>query len=244
MSVFRISKNKNYTVMSNYHLREKEMSLKAKGLLSLMLSLPNEWDYSINGLVSICKENEKAIKSTLKELQTFGYLKITKLMPNKDMNRARIEYVYDVYEYPQRALKQEVQNVEVEGVGVQKEGQLNNKELNNKELNTNNKESKRERDTFDEIIERYTEDEYIRGLLIDWLKVRKVKRAANTNRAIELNINKLDRLAQESKLSVKEYLEEVIARGWTAFYKINDFNKSNALSERNNANKDYSGDWD
>ena len=110
--------------------------------------------------------------------------------------------------------------------------------------NINLKESKRERDTFDEIIERYTEDEYIRGLLIDWLKVRKVKRAANTNRAIELNINKLDRLAQESKLSVKKYLEEVISRGWTAFYKINDFNKSNGVSERNNANKDYSGDWD
>ena len=124
--------------------------------------------------------------------------------------------------------------------------QLQNKDssISNSSIKYSFKESKRERDTFDEIIERYTEDEYIRGLLIDWLKVRKVKRAANTNRAIELNINKLDRIAQESKLSVKEYLEEVIARGWTAFYKINDFNKSNGVSERNNANKDYSGDWD
>ena len=58
MSVFRINKTKNYTVMSNHHLREKKMSLKAKGLLSMMLSLPDDWNYSIAGLVSICKENE------------------------------------------------------------------------------------------------------------------------------------------------------------------------------------------
>ena len=73
MSVVRINKNKNYTVMSNYHLRDKNMSLKAIGLLSKMLSLPDDWDYSISGLVSICKENETAIKNTLKELEKFGY---------------------------------------------------------------------------------------------------------------------------------------------------------------------------
>ena len=78
MSIFRVEKNKNYTTMSNYHLRETKMSLKAIGLLSKILSLPDDWDYTIAGLVSICKENETAIKSTLKELQTFGYLEIVK----------------------------------------------------------------------------------------------------------------------------------------------------------------------
>ena len=72
--VFKIEKNKNYTVMSNYHLRDKNLSLKAKGLLSFMLSLPEDWDYSINGLVSICKEEETAIKSALKELKINKYL--------------------------------------------------------------------------------------------------------------------------------------------------------------------------
>ena len=61
MSVFRIDKNGNYTVMSNYHLRDRRLSYKAKGLLSFMLSLPDDWDYSINGLVSISKESIKAI---------------------------------------------------------------------------------------------------------------------------------------------------------------------------------------
>ena len=59
MAVFKIEKNKNYTVMSNYHLRDKRMSLKAKGLLSFMLSLPEDWDYSINGLVKVSKEGKK-----------------------------------------------------------------------------------------------------------------------------------------------------------------------------------------
>ena len=78
MSVFKIEKNKNYTVMSNYHLRDKNLSYKAKGLLSFMLSLPEDWDYSINGLVSISKEKVKAIRNILQELQRYGYLVIEK----------------------------------------------------------------------------------------------------------------------------------------------------------------------
>lgn len=99
MAVTKAHKAKDYIAMSNNHLKEKEMSLKAKGLLSMMLSLPEEWDYSIAGLVAICKENETAIKSTLKELKEFGYLKVTKKMPN-ETKTGRIEYVYDIYEQP------------------------------------------------------------------------------------------------------------------------------------------------
>lgn len=62
MSVFRVEKSKNYTVMSNHHLRNKKLSLKSKGLLSLMLSLPDEWDYTLKGLSMICKEGIDAIR--------------------------------------------------------------------------------------------------------------------------------------------------------------------------------------
>ena len=72
MSIIRVHKSKNFTVMSNYHLRDKNLSLKAKGLLSVMLSLPEDWDYSISGLCSILKENKTAIKSALRELQDNG----------------------------------------------------------------------------------------------------------------------------------------------------------------------------
>lgn len=105
MSIVRINKTDRYTVMSNYHFWEKKMSLKAKGMLSFMLSLPDDWVYSIRGLVSLCKENELAIKNILKELQQFGYLEVKKLLPNKEENRTRIEYVYTVYEKPQEHKK-------------------------------------------------------------------------------------------------------------------------------------------
>ena len=140
MSVFRVNKTKDYVTMSKTHLKEKGMSLKAKGLLSEMLGLPDEWDYSINGLVSINKENESAIKSTLSELKDFGYLKITKLMPNATTS-GRIEYIYDIYEKPiQEGKKQEVENqpLEIQPLEIQpieNPTQLNNKELSNKELN-------------------------------------------------------------------------------------------------------------
>ena len=79
MSVFRVEKNNNYTVMANYHLRDKGLTLKAKGLLSYMLSLPEDWDYSLNGLASLNKEGIKAIKNIITELKKHGYLKIMKL---------------------------------------------------------------------------------------------------------------------------------------------------------------------
>lgn len=74
MSVFRVEKTKNYTTMSNHHLRDKNLSLKAKGLLSQMLSLPEDWDYTLKGLSVINKEKVDAIRSAVKELEQAGYL--------------------------------------------------------------------------------------------------------------------------------------------------------------------------
>ena len=74
MGVFRVEKNKNYTVMSNMHLRDKELSLKAKGLLSLMLSLPDDWDYTLRGLAAINKESINTISGIVNELIEHGYI--------------------------------------------------------------------------------------------------------------------------------------------------------------------------
>jgi hypothetical protein len=152
MAIFRTHKNQNYTVMSNYHLKEKNMSLKAKGLLSVMLSLPDDWDYSLAGLVAICKENETAVKSALKELKDFGYIRIDKLMPN-ETESGRIEYVYNVFEQPQNISKQEhkkqaLENQPLENQPIENQVQLNTKKQNTKELNTkkikNKKNSKKD----------------------------------------------------------------------------------------------------
>lgn len=73
MAVFRIEKTRDFTVMSNHHLRNPRLSLKAKGLLSLMLSLPEDWDYTTKGLAYICKDGIDAISTTLRELEEQGY---------------------------------------------------------------------------------------------------------------------------------------------------------------------------
>lgn len=141
MAIFRVNKNKDYTVMSNYHLRDKNMSFKAKGLLSMMLSLPDDWDYSIKGIASISKENEKAIKIILNELKELGYLRIIKLKPNETKS-GRIEYIYDIYEMSvykkQEYQKQGVEFQEVEKQEVEKVGQINTNIQNTKKQNTNN----------------------------------------------------------------------------------------------------------
>lgn len=144
--IFRVNKTSDYVVMSNRHFREKNMSLKAKGLLSEMLSLPDDWDYSIAGLAAINKESVTSIKSALAELQDFGYLIIEKFYPDKSSS-GRIEYVYNVYEYPQNQVgdnqpieKQEVENQPLENQSVENRMQYNNKKqnINNKNINKQN----------------------------------------------------------------------------------------------------------
>lgn len=99
MAVMRVHKNANYTVMSNTHFKEKGMSLKAKGLLSLMLSLPDDWDYSIAGLATLSKDGKDSVMSALKELEAFGYLIRTRLTDERGRFAG---YDYDIFEAPRR----------------------------------------------------------------------------------------------------------------------------------------------
>lgn len=90
------NREKGYIVMGNYHLKDRRLSLKAKGLLSLMLSLPNNWDYSILGLSSICVESRDTIRKILNELKVNKYLKV---IETRDEN-GRFDYEYIIYEKP------------------------------------------------------------------------------------------------------------------------------------------------
>ena len=91
MAVFRIEKTRDYTVMSNHHLRDKSLSLKAKGLLSLMLSLPEEWDYTTKGLARICKDGVDSICAGVQELEEHGYV-IRQRVRNPNGQLGAIEY--------------------------------------------------------------------------------------------------------------------------------------------------------
>ena len=98
MAVFRVERNKGYTVMSNHHLRNKELSLKAKGLLSQMLSLPEDWDYTLAGLSHINREKIDAIREAIKELERAGYIVRSRERDEKGRLRGA-DYV--IFEQPQ-----------------------------------------------------------------------------------------------------------------------------------------------
>ena len=115
MPVMRVNKNKNYTAMSNTHLRDLNLSLKARGLLSTILSLPENWNYSIGGLVAICKENESSVKSGLNELKNAGYMVVEKLYSDES-GTGKFKYIYNIFENPEdsKELREQIKRKESE----------------------------------------------------------------------------------------------------------------------------------
>ena len=106
MAVFRIEKTRDYTVMSNHHLRNRGLSLKAKGLLSLMLSLPEEWDYTTKGLAYICKDGVDSISAGIRELEEQGYLRRQRLR-NANGQLGAIEYTIMEQPIPPKPVQEE-----------------------------------------------------------------------------------------------------------------------------------------
>ena len=153
MAVFRVQKTQNYTIMSNYHLNDKELSLKAKGLLSLMLSLPDSWDYTTRGLASICKEGVDGIRATVRELENAGYI-IRRRVRDQSGQVRGMEYT--VFEQPQKPEPEKPVQAEPErekpvqakpaqeNPAQENPAQENPTQLNTKE--TNNENSKYESD--------------------------------------------------------------------------------------------------
>ena len=142
MAVFRIDKTREYTVMSNHHLRNTELSLKAKGLLSLMLSLPENWDYTTKGLAAICKDGIDSISSCIRELEKHGYI-IRERMRNEKGQLTTIEYT--ILEQPKNTPPERekpirenpVLDIPAQAEPIQENtAQLNTNKSNIKELNT------------------------------------------------------------------------------------------------------------
>lgn len=249
MSVIRINKTSNYTVISNYHFKEKEMSLKAKGLLSLMLSLPEDWNYTVDGLVSLCKENETAIISTLKELKEFGYLKVDKLMPNQTKS-GKIEYVYNIFEQPclqdlenQDLEKQDLENLCLENQGLENQGQLNtNNKINyNCNLYTNNKKESITSNTKEKEKEKHRFGEYGRILLTDNQYENLIKEYGKEK--VDIQIQKLDEYIQsnDNKNKYKDFnlvLRKSIRENW---FNNNIRNSKNYKPNNKTSDEDIGG---
>ena len=141
MAVFRVERTRDYTVMCNHHLKDSGLSLKAKGLLSMMLSLPDEWNYSTRGLAAICKEGVDAIGKTLKELEQAGYI-VRRQLRGADGRICDTEYtIYEQPRPPDTALP-DTENPyldipDMEQPDTDNPAQLNTKKSNTKQSNTN-----------------------------------------------------------------------------------------------------------
>ena len=208
MSVFRIQKTANYTVMSNHHFKEKRMSLKSKGLLSLMLSLPDTWDYSISGLATLSKDGKDSIMSALVELEKFGYLTRTRLTNDKGQF-AGVEY--NIFELPQRDFptsdnpSEEDRNVE--NPNAEKQGQLNNLPI---------------KDLLDEVYELLsTKGEYdaeLISLYRDYIKMRNKIEAPITEEGLSKLIDRAKRLSKGNMRVEKILLEAAVINNWKNIY--------------------------
>ena len=143
MAVFRVERTRDYTVMCNHHLKDSNLSLKAKGLLSMMLSLPDEWNYTTRGLAAICKEGVDAIGKTLKELELAGYI-IRRQLRGKDGRISDTEYT--IFEKPRKPSPPDttlpdtenpyLDNPDTEAPDTDTPAQLNTKKSNTQKSNT------------------------------------------------------------------------------------------------------------
>ena len=218
MAIVRVVKNKDYTVMSNAHLHDKRLSLKAVGLLSIVLSLPDNWHYTVKGLVGSVKDGERAVNGALSELKKCGYLQVNKLYPNSE--RSKIEYQYVFYEKPQ-----DLQNVDLQNVGayINTNKQSTNKQ-NTKELNTNEyKEKNIKKESVNSVIAEYTESKDLQDALHDFVDMRTKVRKPLTVRAMKLSLNELDKLAVDDMTKIA-IVNQSIVHSWLTFYKLQNNN--------------------
>ena len=229
MAKIRVNNAKGFTVMSNYHFQDKEISLKAKGLLGLMLSLPSNWDYSVNGLVAIVKENKAAVQTALKELEEHKYLKRTRVQDET----GRFDYIYDIYEKPYDKLPctenrcTDIQCTEVRCTENQPQINTNKQSTNKqntKELNTNEyKEKNIKKETVNSVIAEYTENKDLQDALHDFVDMRTKARKPLTVRAMKLSLNELDKLALDDVTKIA-IVNQSIMHNWLTFYKLQNNN--------------------
>lgn len=221
MATVRVHKTENYTVMSNYHFKERGMSLKAKGLLSLMLSLPDTWNYSISGLVKLSKDGKDGVMSALAELEKYGYLHRVRIKDDKG-KFSGIEY--NIYEAPQKEKPIAEKPTEAKQ-NAENPLQLNTKELNNKELTTN-------KDIYRELLNDIKDIE-LKSLYEEYIEMREDMKAPLSKRGLEMLINRNERISNLDIELQKALLEAAIMNNWKSVYLPNeqDIQNNNTLAK-------------
>lgn len=232
MAIFRVHKDNNFTVISNDLIRDKRLSLKARGLMILMLSLPDDWDFSVAGLASINQESEKTIKTMLAELKEFGYLVVTKKMPNETDSK-KIEYIYDLFEIPENE-NQGTQNQHVDEQPIENSRQLNKEEQRKEEQSTSKEKSIKKK--FDAIafldtIPGMAKDPEIKDVFVKFLEMREsIKHPVTTEYGLKQLIKQAWELGDYSKNKIIAIVNQSITNGYRGFWELK--NNNNQIAPR------------
>ncbi len=228
---YRVGSSGNFTVISNICLRDKSLSLKAKGLHTLMMSLPDDWEYSVSGLVAICKENETAVTSALKELSDAGYIKRTRVHKN-----GSLRWIYNIYEAPrsrnantenQHLENQPVGNQPPENQGLENQGQIN-KDILNKDKQNKDIINKDEQNIGCILAEIHNEK--LEGALREFLEMRREMKRPLGPSALKMLIKNLYEMADDPEIRAK-IVEQSVRNNWRDVYALKDYGNTAGSDE-------------
>lgn len=218
MGLFRVHKNGNFTIMSNFHFKEKKMSLKAKGLLSLMLSLPDDWNYSVSGLVTLSKDGKDSVMSALAELEKFGYLTRVRVTNSKGQFSG-IEY--NIYEEPQKEIP-----IAEKPTSANEDAEIPTAE-NRPQSNTNPSMN-----LYNELYNVVnTKDEELLELYKEYIKMRDSIEAPLTKTGLQKLVERCERLSKNNLKIQKILLENAIINNWKNVYLPNEAEVNAARQE-------------
>lgn len=237
MSVFRVHKTNNFTIMSNHHFKEKRLSLKSKGLLSLMLSLPDDWSYNISGLVKLSKDGKDSVMSALAELEEFGYLVRTR---TKDASGKFTGVQYDIFETPQSenpiAEKPNDEKPNYEKSNSEKPQQSITNSINHLENQLTNKERE-----INELLSTI-EDSELRDLYNEYITQREENNNPLSPKGLKMMIARGHRLSNFDLSTHRAIIETAIINNWANLYEPRNEEKIGRNGYLEERKKYYLGD--
>ena len=237
MPVIRVQKTKNYTVMANYHLRDKRLSFKAKGLMSFMLSLPEEWDYTVNGLSVFATDGRDGVREALRELETAGYLRMGQSRTSGKFGKT--EYI--ITEKPFTGNPLTGKPITAKPI-TENPTQLSTKEESTKEVSTKRESTKGKRAAkrHPDLIESMP-DGVLKDSLRGFIESRKTLKAPLTGRAMDLIIAKLQKMAPGNESMQAAIIDQSVERGWKGIFPIKEEKRHDRFSARDDGEESI--DW-
>lgn len=244
MAIIRVEKRSNFTVVDNTFIRDNNLSLKAKGLMLLMLSLPPQWDYSISGLSAICQEGKTAIRNCLKELEDNYYL----IRERRNNEKGYFVYEYILKEIPEQphtgnlhtdeesAAEAHTDKAHIEEQHTENRTQLNKEELKKDLLNKDlyNKERVRGITPLEayEILNELVNDRELKELYLEYIQMREEIEVPLTKRGLKMLIVRCERLSNFNVGLQKTMLESALINQWKSVYPpAADDKERNAVKE-------------